>query len=68
MKKQSTADRLVNAFSVLIVLVMLGYIAMVTEGFKHFGGQEWGITIGFCLIFFVIPQVVYRSIKKLRDM
>ena len=68
MKKQLTADRLVNAFSILIVVVMLAYIAAVTGGFKHFGGQEWGITIAFCLIFFAIPQVVYRSIKKLRDM
>ena len=57
-----------NVFSVLIVLGMLAYIAMVTNGFKHFGSHEWGITIGFCLIFFAIPQVVYRSIKKLKEM
>ena len=58
----------VRLFSLIIVGIVLAFIAVKTDGFKYFTSQEWMTTGIFCLIFYAIPQVIYISIQKLKDL
>ena len=64
MRKQS-GNRKTHLYALASAGVLLVFIAVLTDGFKYFTAQDWGITAIFCLIFYAIPVVVVHAIRTL---